>query len=254
MVAGDITAKRAKSSDFPCAVFDGVDDVVAFSPVINVNNSYTLSSWIYTGDNGRNSIFGDSSISSGFLFIRDFTKTVDFEPINDGLGCAISFSSYGSILNKWVYITVVVENSNNLKLYLDGNYIGNSSPANNDTNFNIEYIGRGYTGVASSFFNGSIRDVRIYDTALTAEEVSLLYNGTNIKTGLVARYKLADDYNDSAGTNNGTNTGSYLTNTIQNKLKADANSLNLAKATDKIIALPIIGRDGNFTILGANRE
>jgi hypothetical protein len=49
------------------------------------------------------------------------------------------------------------------------------------------------TTTLESFFKGSIRDVRIWNRALSASEISALYNGNVSRTGLVAEYLLEGD-------------------------------------------------------------
>ena len=84
-------------------------------------------------------------------------------------------------LNKFSNLAMVFNASNFLKLYLDGKLVGNS------TSFNSSFVGgvsplfigarKGWAGHddPSRPFNGSIDDIRIYDRALSAEEVSSLY-------------------------------------------------------------------------------
>jgi hypothetical protein len=56
------------------------------------------------------------------------------------------------------------------------------------------------TTTLESFFKGSIRDVRIWNRALSASEISALYNGNVSRTGLVAEYLLeGDTAPDTAG-------------------------------------------------------
>jgi hypothetical protein len=55
-----------------------------------------------------------------------------------------------------------------------------------------------------SFFQGAIREVRIWNRALSADEVSALYAGSVPQDGLVAAYLLQQDVAvDSAGAHNG---------------------------------------------------
>jgi hypothetical protein len=49
------------------------------------------------------------------------------------------------------------------------------------------------TTTLESFFKGSIRDVRIWNRALGASEISALHNGTVSRSGLVAEYLLDGD-------------------------------------------------------------
>jgi hypothetical protein len=57
-----------------------------------------------------------------------------------------------------------------------------------------------------SFFKGEIREVRIWDRALTASEISSLYSGRSLpQKGLAAEYLLTDGTaRDSVGGRNGT--------------------------------------------------
>jgi hypothetical protein len=56
-----------------------------------------------------------------------------------------------------------------------------------------------------SFFLGAMRDIRIWNRALTAPEISLLHGGTISQAGLVAAYLLDRDIAvDSRGLRNGT--------------------------------------------------
>ena len=58
------------------------------------------------------------------------------------------------------------------------------------------------------FFQGAIRDVRIWNRALTADDASMLYAGTVPEDGLVAAYLLQQDIAvDSAGSHDGSIVG-----------------------------------------------
>lgn len=61
----------------------------------------------------------------------------------------------------------------------------------------------------TTYANGKMADVRLYDAELTASQVSDLYAGTDVQTNLVGHWLTNnDDVNDYAGTNHGTNFGS----------------------------------------------
>ena len=64
-----------------------------------------------------------------------------------------------------------------------------------------------------SFFEGSIREVRVWNRALTADEISDLYSGVVPGRGLVAAYLLDEDVAvDSAESHNGViNGGTWVT-------------------------------------------
>ena len=82
-----------------------------------------------------------------------------------------------------------------LTVYLDGVNKINASGAGNIPFLDKLLIGARPSPV-SSFFNGQISDVRIYNRALSAEEVEQLYKGYDIRNGLVGHWPL----NEGQGT------------------------------------------------------
>ena len=77
-------------------------------------------------------------------------------------------------LNKWYHI-VFVQNSTNKIIYLDGVQDAiNSNPANLTGNNNPLMIGTGHN--SANRINGTIDEVRIYNRALSAEEIKAHYN------------------------------------------------------------------------------
>jgi hypothetical protein len=85
--------------------------------------------------------------------------------------------------NQWTLITVVTDyNNKNAKFYRNGILFYTSTTANNmlfPSSSRIKYIGSYSTG--SHFFTGYLDDVRIYNRALTANEISEIYNKTKEK-------------------------------------------------------------------------
>jgi prepilin-type N-terminal cleavage/methylation domain-containing protein len=73
----------------------------------------------------------------------------------------------------WRHIVLQREN-NNYRLYLDGSLDASGS---NSGNINVGNMLLGHAGGSGwlRWFNGLISDVRIYDTALTAEEITRIY-------------------------------------------------------------------------------
>jgi hypothetical protein len=80
----------------------------------------------------------------------------------------------------WHHVVGVADSSNLiLKLYVDGNLVATSSYGGSTQIGNSELnIGRN-PGATFQVFNGVIDEVRIYNRALSAEEVKILYNITN---------------------------------------------------------------------------
>jgi hypothetical protein len=167
------------------AVFDGVDDEATI-PHTTAQNAYpiTVSAWFattttsgvrglvnkYVGGsfNGYNVFFNNGALCAWFL--RDQTNYV-----YDGGGCTLSTPGLND--GAWHHVAYVVDASG-AKLYVDGTlrssraWTGTPGPT---TTTDALRIGR-YPGAfgGAEVFAGSVRDVRVYNRALSAAEVTAL--------------------------------------------------------------------------------
>ena len=93
---------------------------------------------------------------------------------------AASYSDSAYAVNKWYHVVSSIDDSTG-RLYVDGNLVKSDISTVLGTNSSSLIMGNlsNYQG----YFNGTIDDVRIYDKAITKEEVSSLYNeGVCFKT------------------------------------------------------------------------
>ena len=167
--------------------FDGVDDYIVLdnnlvSAVGGVGTSteYTLEAWIYvrtssgTTTNADNIIGHTSSTGFGMQ-----VGTINSKPrINYGARSTSNFYSSTFEYNEWVHVVLSRSSTQpKCQTYLNGvldvsasNNLNISSPA--DGNLTIG----GGGGRVSGYFDGLMGPVRVYSTALTAEEVAQNYN------------------------------------------------------------------------------
>ncbi|MCM8779000.1 MAG: LamG domain-containing protein, partial [Candidatus Omnitrophica bacterium] len=133
-----------------------------------------------------------------------------------GLSLVDLYSNLTLSTGAW-YHCVVVRDGANMKIYIGGN-LDNSrtnGPTGNVGSSTYQvYIGK--MSYASYWFNGLIDEVRIYNRALTQEEIQYSYNYKMPlnRTGLVGWWKFASGYTsiDSSGKgNNGTVYGATST-------------------------------------------
>jgi len=167
--------------------FDGIDDYVNFGDPANGSldfgtNDFSMSTWIKTSSSQRGTIFGkyydyplfylrlnaDGKIESrlGFNISTNYTST-DGTTVNN---------------NIWHQIIVVYKRNGNMTRYLDGKVYGIPLNISASSNLSIDTSGSLILGAstASQFFQGQIDDARIYNYALTAEQVKQLYNGGSV--------------------------------------------------------------------------
>ena len=217
--SGDNITGNLILSGIPSSVlsFDGVNDYVTIPDSSSLDSAFgsenfTLEAWVYPKDwvnyrgiiNKRSSYY--YSASPGGLFsdsngIRAVVGTGIEEQTSNSV-------SYKPSLNEWHHIVGTADGST-LKLYVDGVLRGSTAitvnpPSNNDP----LTIGSFFSSQRS--FNGTIDEVRIWNRALSASEISNLYNGTYVnRTGLVLEMNMNEEqelttYDSSGYDNHGT--------------------------------------------------
>jgi len=140
-----------------------------------------------------------------------------FHKNGSGFGSYIvGTSSTTYIPNQWTHVVATYDGgllATGIKVYINGvddtgtPVSGGAYDGQSNTTADL-LIGNRNTSSGQEM-SGKMADVRIYDSVLTAAQVSDIYNGTNITTNLVGHWLTdADNVLDAAGTNHGTNYGS----------------------------------------------
>jgi len=172
-------AKWTKGKYGSALQFDGVDDYVLVPEDDSLKpTEVTVSAWIYfTGD-----VYESHSIvrlikslgnSYGFSISKETggSGKLEFASYNDGW--YITATNFSGYVNKWTHI-VGIYDGRKLKLYINGILKDSADLASIDyTEVYDLYIGSGYK---ASYFLGLIDEVRIYNRALSAEEIRYHYN------------------------------------------------------------------------------
>ncbi len=190
----------------------------------------SVSAWVYfTAAGGR--IYYESQVSDGatrFGMRQNSDGTAETTCRKDGDSSPNLVSAATYSLNAWHHVAAVCDTvSDNLILYVDGAQAAIDTAARDpfsSTNpANTIAIGA-YTASTPSYFTGTIDDVRIYNRALSPQEVADLYNlgtathngsqNTALTTGLVGLWSFdgpdvsgTTAYDRSGQGNNGTLTG-----------------------------------------------
>ena len=107
-------------------------------------------------------------------------------------------------------------NNGTLKLFVDGSEETTTKPSNNamttihNSNGPITVGCTWVNDAPLNFGSGGRADIRIYNSTLSTTDITDLYNGVDVPTGLAGHWLTNnnDDVDDYAGTNNGTNFGS----------------------------------------------
>jgi hypothetical protein len=216
--------------------FDGVDDNVNLGTGNNLGNlsPLTYSAWIKPDSHGESN--QGHIISKEFSTKRlylDPTGQIFFEILFDG-GSHVNINSVSNsvTMGKWQHVVVTWDGSNpasGVKVYVDNAQVASSftndgigSPQSESSD---DYL-IGNRGAGDRTFNGLIDDVRIYNRALSADEIKRLYKigatakisttqtTDSLKTGLVGHWTFdgkhmsgTHAYDASGNGNRGTLTG-----------------------------------------------
>jgi len=199
--------------------FDGVDDTINLGQTAD-NAIFSVSSWfkLNTVNSNGSGIIGkwhNNTSASWLLYVRSASTSGNMTFIvrngaDNGHFILDSGVSASSLTGEWTHI-VGVADGNNLTMYINGVSVASISYDGTINNpASDAHIGSYNADVDNTHrTNANIADVRIYDTDLTATDISDIYNGTNITTNLVGHWLTdADNVLDNAGTNHGTNYGS----------------------------------------------
>jgi len=211
--------------------FDGVDDYIDTGD-IDITGTKTISFWIKTNDVTKTQVFYHGQSVSNDNLILGFYNSKILASVSNASGTPQNIMNVnalplsGSFLNNtWYHIVLTKsfgDNGNNngqitalyVNNYENKNQTGNRFASNNQVNV----IGK---LDSSSYFDGSIDEVAIWDTALTSTQVSEIYNATGTNTtkdlstiepsNLKDWYRMGDGdtfptVTDNAGSNDGTMT------------------------------------------------
>jgi hypothetical protein len=196
--------------------FDGDDYVGTLNNVFTnaqLASGATLAAWFKTDSAAYGLIADLEGYLNLGINLRDTINPNKLFGTADGGGAHIYFSSSNVTDNVWHHAAIVWNGTNTASLYLDGvnvssGFSGPPTPDSKDRPFAI-----GAHSTIDAYFDGIIDDVRVYNRALSAEEVWELYQGGG--GGLIAHWEFdegeGDIAYDSAGDNDGTIYGATWT-------------------------------------------
>ncbi len=175
-------------------VFDGSNDYIDLSGMSELTGSFTISAWIFANETGKDQrIFADDqSNSNGFAFslgdagngrLRFFSRSIS--PLS------IDTQSAEISAGRWYHVAAVHDASaktrqifvNGTAVTLTGGvtvatYTGIWGFDSGAASIGGENNSAGSEAVANWRFNGNIDEVRVYDSVLTASQITTLMNQT----------------------------------------------------------------------------
>lgn len=158
--------------------FNTTSSGVNVGSIPTYGGNYTISAWIRvpTRTTAENVIFGSYASENGRQLIYNadgIAGRIKFQEIDTGGPSSAVYTAPQLGDNKWHQIAIIVRNETNYELYGDGRLLSSTSVISRNPTAQNAYIGR-YNQLPG-YFGGDIDDVRIYNRALSANEVYSLY-------------------------------------------------------------------------------
>lgn len=159
------------------AKLDGVDDYIKIpNGIIEKLSDFTVSTWVYADTVttwSRIFDFGSGTTSNMFLTSNDGTGKMKFSLSGSNISSQSASTTSALPAKAWTYVTVTLS-ANKLSIYINGvlkgtglSFMGRPYDLGATT---ANYIGKSqYT--ADPFFKGKIDDFRIYNYAMSVDEI-----------------------------------------------------------------------------------
>jgi gliding motility-associated-like protein len=202
-----VTVNRAYTPPGNALAFDGVDDgVIMGPPPAAVSGSFTVEAWLRPAD-GTKDMHIFSTRSTGEMSFD--MQIMNGNTIHGDIGSGSAWlttaanATFNYNAGQWIHIAYAVTPAG-YSIYANGNLVGSGSFSGTPLLMNSTHtttIGA-YPG-ESTYFNGSIDEVRVYNAALSQANIQadMLSTASSVPLSLVNYY---DFDNGAAG---GTNTG-----------------------------------------------
>lgn len=153
-------------------VFNGSSTRINTSFANFASTGVTVSMWVNIVAHKNYNYIMNFYENNSFIFASDSTGAITF----GGAGTIIS-SAY--TVGQWLHVVGTITAGGFATLYINGSSVGTTTSALwfSDTNKNDTFgCGNPSLGTYSSYLNGSLDQVRIFNKALTQSEVTALYN------------------------------------------------------------------------------
>jgi RHS repeat-associated protein len=195
---------------------DGVNDYVQVGPQssLAMTTAATFSAWIYPTGSGSLATYGGIILDkeSEYEIARFADGTINWAFANTSPGYNWINTGYVAPLNQWTHITITYDNGV-IKTYANGSlthtHSGTGAIGDANTSWNDFRIGGRQAG--SQHFQGRIDEVRVYNRALSASEVTTLSVAGPSTSGLAGYWKFDENSGTTAADLSGNNNTGTLT-------------------------------------------
>ncbi len=157
--------------------FNGSTDYLDGGNVLNLNNSFTVSAWVKPGTTANMSILSkrNNAFTEGYDLSLNTSGKVVMRWMS---GTLQTITSATSLPNNVWHNVAVIYNGTNAKMYIDGvldTSVNLSVPTSSNNSFLVA-AANGSGAIPTAYFRGTIDEIRIWDVALTENQMRYVIN------------------------------------------------------------------------------
>ena len=176
-VNGDTTWSASAGHDGNGAfIFDGTGDDIRAGENFPINSSYTKTAWVYrtgSGASGGNNIITGNDVGGGHAFWAPEFFGNKLSSGHNGTWDSVQ-DSVALALDTWYFVALTYDAvTDEMILYKNGAQVDSATVTDNATDTTISIGSFGHNGY---LWMGTIDDVRIYNYALSAEQIAAMYD------------------------------------------------------------------------------
>ncbi len=236
--------------------FDGVDDKISFSSNNTVSGAFTVQAWVRPTDFTKTMHVLSTKFAGGYGFDLQLKQG---NAIHANIGSANAWLSntadvtYDYSAGRWMHIAYAVSGTG-YQIYVNGSLkqsgAFSGTPLLMDANHLLQL---GYSGTENTYFKGDMDEVRIYNKALSAEEINkeMMNAVTTLPLNLEAHYNFDEG---APSLNNTTKTiledqGANARNGVLSGFNLNGNSSNWVESYAMVLpsgAVPISLSSSSF--------
>lgn len=181
-----INAVGYNSSNGGSLVFDGNDDYVSFSSGLPSTDNLTYEAWVNSSSfSGFNVILNHDNWATGYVHFQFDQGALHFDLYCCQVGGQNISSTYNFTTNTWYQVAAVYSKSlGRVSFYVNGTLTNTVNLSGSTPTITNSTLKMGSWDGNSRFFNGKIGLIRIYNSALTSQEILTNFNGSKSRFGL----------------------------------------------------------------------
>jgi len=159
--------------------FDGTDDWARIDGDMEIDGAMTIAFWFYTPDKNTNQYFFDNRNPGSWWFIKNYTGgTCGTIPGNICFEDRVMAQDADWNTNEWTHIAVT-DDTSTAKMYINGDLVDTGPGEVTTISTNLRLATR-YSN--TGYLNGKIDEIKVYNRALSPDEITYLYESSEIKS------------------------------------------------------------------------